>query len=135
MLQLSFHRFFCEMATNHKENLNCGSPPRYFETKFTSLTETLLVLIKKRVTLYSCSSFKNRTNSKRSQNFRSIAILQVILAELQAKKILKFQCCITAHAICSTTMVFTNLLQKSTTYHGIMRILQQFLHLIIEVVL
>ena len=30
----------------------------------------------------SSRSFKNRTNSKRSQNFRSIAILQVILAEL-----------------------------------------------------
>ena len=39
-------------------------------------------LLNRYVHFISCCSFKNRTNSKRSQNFRSIAILQIILAEL-----------------------------------------------------
>ena len=37
--------------------------------------------LNKSVHFISSCSFKNRTNSERSQNFRSVAVLQLILAE------------------------------------------------------
>ena len=63
----------------HMEDNDLKSTSSWGSAHFSKSVESQLT---RSVHFISSRSFKNCTNSERSQNFHSIAVLQVILAEL-----------------------------------------------------